>query len=397
MRCRLRFLVCLLLLASTSAAAFGQRPQRYESKNFIVQTDLPKEKADELLAKLETMLKLMSSYWGVPNRRQIECVVVKDLANWPTGSIDTRALPKLKSGGGITLANTQTRGNRTTLRAVAYSNDRFATVQHEAVHAFSYYSFGTVGPQWYAEGMAEMGAYWVEDSTEVTAPRYVTEHLRRQTKSLSIRQIVGGKDKTLSWKTYASRWALCHFLASNENYSKKFQPLGISMLSKKRGSFSSVYGRQKRELEFEFAFFLERLEPGYDVNRCRWDWDTRFRKLKPGKRLSGSIRADAGWQATRLSVETGKEYAFQADGTWKLSKDGEAVSADGLVDKSGRLEAVILTDMKLGETFPLGKTGSFKATESGELYLRCADKWNQLADNSGEIIVSMELANSQPR
>ena len=63
------------------------RPRDVRSRNFVLHTDLNDKDAEELLERLETMLKLISSYWGQPNRKIIECYVVKDLKNWPPNSL----------------------------------------------------------------------------------------------------------------------------------------------------------------------------------------------------------------------------------------------------------------------------------------------------------------------
>lgn len=382
------FVASLLLLASTLQAR-ADAPRKYDSKNFIVQTDLPEDEAKQLLQKLETMLVLVSKYWAVPNRQKIECVVIKDFKNWTNTPIDERAVASLRARAGVTLADFKRRGSRVSMRAVAYSIAKTSVVQHEAVHAYSYYAFGHCGPQWYAEGMAEVGSYWVEGETRVTAPRYVTRYLSR-TKRRPIREITTGDTARVgSWQNYAWRWALCHLLANNTNYSKRFRPLGLSMLAKKKGSFSSTYGNQIRELEFEYNFFLDHVAPGFDVGRCSWDWDTRFRKPKPGKTITAGIKADRGWQASKVRVQEGQRYKLSSRGEWKLTEAGDAVVPG---EPTAPIAAVVMKPkLQLGEPFDVPRSGEFTAKESGDLYLRCADEWTKLNDNSGEATVAIQL------
>ncbi|HCS50427.1 MAG TPA: hypothetical protein DIW81_02355, partial [Planctomycetaceae bacterium] len=49
------------------------------SKNFVMRSDLSDEESQELLKRLETMLDLISRYWGKKNAGIIEMYVVKDL------------------------------------------------------------------------------------------------------------------------------------------------------------------------------------------------------------------------------------------------------------------------------------------------------------------------------
>ena len=69
-----------------------------------------------------------------------------------------------------------------------------------------------------------------------------------------------------SWQNYASRWALCHFLAHAPNYSPQFLSLGRGLLTGQDVSFEQTYGAMARELSFEYLFFLEHLAPGYCVD-----------------------------------------------------------------------------------------------------------------------------------
>ena len=383
---------CLLLPAPGMFApcvVAAEAPRSYESKNFTIHTDLPKPEAEQLLVKLETMLGLISRYWAVPNRRRLECYVVADLTSWPAGTIDPRAIPSLRSGGGVTLADFRRAGNRTAMQAVAFAVARTGTVQHEAVHAFSYHAFGTCGPQWYAEGMAEVGTWWIEGKTTVNAPQYVTEYLRTATRP-TVREIVGGETQKLGWQTYAWRWALCHMLGNNTNYSTKFRPLGISLLTHKRLTFSGAYGRQMDQLQFEYDFFLDHVEPGFDAARCSWDWKTRFRTLKPGRTASTTVHADHAWQASGVRVREGQTYRITAAGEWKTAADAPAVSVSGDSEGHGALEGLILTRFQASVPFRLGASRTWTAGADGNLYLRCADSLSELADNSGSVEVSFE-------
>jgi len=276
----------------------------YSSKNFLVHTDLPPAKAKELLIRLETMLGHMTRYWGRPNRKTIECYVVDQLKSWPKGSIDPRALPSIQTNAGITLTSILTRGNRFAAKSRVYAVSRRGTPQHEAVHAYCAQTFGTTGPVWYSEGMAEVGNYWREkDSKAVHCNEFVVRYLRRS-KPKPLREIVHPDQATRdSWKNYAWRWALCHLLGNNPNYAPRFRPLGLALLTKKSGvTFQRVYGPMAREISFEYLFFLEHLERGYRVDLCHWDWKTKYRIPRGGGSVTAKILAARGWQPSRLRV-----------------------------------------------------------------------------------------------
>ncbi|MBX3437957.1 MAG: hypothetical protein KF861_10735, partial [Planctomycetaceae bacterium] len=241
-----------------------------QSQNFQIHTDLSQEEAHQLSGRLETMLRLVAAYWGRPHRGVIEMYVVQDFANWSAEQIarmEPTGVQAIRQGGGVTISETRISGNAFQSKAVVYAVADGGTPQHEAVHAYCTHAFGTCGPVWYAEGMAEVGNYWYEgDEKSVRAPPEVIRYLKRG-EPKPLQAIVDNPLETSgdSWQNYASRWALCHLLGHNPNYSARFKPLGLQLLdlSARDVSFWQIYGTQAQEVEFEYRLFLENLVPGY--------------------------------------------------------------------------------------------------------------------------------------
>ena len=257
-------------------------PRDYRSANFLLHTDLPKDEADELLKRLETMIGLISKYWGRPNRQPLECFVVRDLGAWPPGVFPPEGLAKIEEGAGVTL--TQTRVIRGTdeivsAKAVVYAVANRGIPQHEAVHAYCGQNFGHTGPIWYSEGMAEMGQYWRAGESRVNCHPEAVRYIRN-TEPKSLNAIVNAREITGdSWENYCWRWALCHLLANNPNYYDRFRPLGLGLLvNKPDATFESVYGSMSKEISFEYLFFLQHFDLGYEVTLTAWDWKTKFRR-----------------------------------------------------------------------------------------------------------------------
>lgn len=395
-----------VLLCATAAVAQSKRekakgekpegPADYRSEHFLVHSDLAPDDAKDLLDRLETMLSLISAYWARPCSGIIECYVVKDLAKWPAGQIPEEGLGHIKAGAGVTLTSTLTSGPGFLARSVVYAVADRGTPQHEAVHAYCGQTFGTTGPVWYSEGMAEMGQYWRKDDKSVHVHDVVIDYLRSSPPK-SLNEIVNGNEFTGdSWQNYAWRWALCHLLANNTNYAAKFRPLGLALLKKEPTSFEEVYGDMAEEIVFEYCLFLKHLEQGFRADLCSWDWKRKFRLPKGSTVITAKIKADHGWQPSGVLVTDSTPYKYSAAGTWQTSKEGAAVSADG-EEGGGRLLGAIMTDddgknFKLGEPFELGSDGAFTASAEGKLYLRCQDKWGELADNKGTLTVKIKAA-----
>ncbi|MEN6450757.1 MAG: hypothetical protein ABFC96_09715 [Thermoguttaceae bacterium] len=369
--------------------------QDYPSRNFLIHTDLSKAEANDLKQRLEAMLHMISSYWGTPSKGVIEICVVKDLANWPPeyqAKMEPRGIAKIQEGAGVCIGRTATRGRMWVGKAYVYAaaehrGDKGVPL-HESVHGYCDQAFGRCGPRWYAEGMAEMGHYWVAGVRGVNTLPHVLKYLRtcepRKLESLIVSDDqLGGK-----WEDYCWWWFLCFFLDNNNNYSAQFRALGRHILSGQKTTFQEVFGAQAKEMDFEFRFALQHLEQGLRIDLLTWDWKRKFvSNLTPGQRLSAIVHADYGWQPSSLTVKAGTTYEYRAKDTWSAGKDAKSVDADGAANGRGRLVGVLMKDYQLSEEFELGKSGSFTPAIDGDLYLRCRAPWAKISGNSGRMTV----------
>ncbi len=377
---------------NTPAADDG-KPTDYKTAHFLVHTDLPAIEAKDLLDKLETMLGLISKYWGRPPAGVIECFVVKDLSKWPNGSLDPRGRAKIQEGAGVTFTETLSLGNtKVASKSVVYACSEHGTAQHEAVHAYCGQTFGATGPVWYAEGMAEMGQYWRQGELSVQAHPEIIKYLRgSQPKTLN--EIVNSREITGdSWQNYAWRWALCHMLANNANYKARFLPLGLGFLNEQPVTFEEAYGAMAEEISFEYLFFLQHVQNGYRADLCSWDWKRKFIAPLPDATVNAVINAGRGWQPSGLTVKSGQAFNYSATGKWQTTTDATQVTAAGDSSGAGKLVGVLLSEFKLSAPFDLGESGVLNAPADGKLYLRCRDEWNKIDDNKGTMTVKFKLA-----
>ncbi len=359
----------------------------YRSQHFYIHTDLPAAEAQELLERLERMLALISVYWQKQAQGIIECYVVKDLANWPAGTLpDEDGRQMIASGGGITIS--QVLGN--TGKSTVYAGADRGTPQHEAVHAYCHQNFGTAGPTWYAEGMAEMGQYWRKDDKSVQVHDVVVKYIR-SSEPKTLNAIVNSNETTGdSWQNYAWRWALCHLLATNPNYAANFRPLGLGILNRRPVSFEQTYGAMADHISFEYLFFLQNLCNGYRVDLCSWDWNRKFLAMSSGSSRIVRIGAGRGWQPSGVLVRPDQTYEIACTGTWKIDPK-QSVSADGDEKGRGRLIGVVFKDFQLSKEFEIGADGTFSPPSDGQLHLRCNDDWSSIADNAGQISVKIAV------
>lgn len=370
----------------------------FGTPHFLLHTDLADDDAEALLDRLETMLELISKYWGRSSIGVIEMFVVKDLAKWPAGAIPEEGLASIRGGAGITVTRRIQSGDSFLSKSIVYAIADRGTPQHEVVHAYCGHVFGRPGPLWYSEGMAEMGQYWRANDFSVNANPGVIRYLRKS-EPKSLREIVYAKEFTGdSWQNYAWRWALCHLLATNTNYQTRFHALGLALLTNQPdASFEQVFGSMAKEISFEYRQFLRNVDTGYRADLCSWDWKTKFRLAKTGNTTQAKIDAGKGWQPSKLILTDGEEYEYSVSGKWSTRDNGPSFDADGDEGGHGRLVGALLTevngDYQLSESFDLGKFGAFKSPGPGNLYLRCRDDWSSIADNRDGVMVKLKLKN----
>ncbi len=369
----------------------GPRDER--SRNFLLRTDLSERRTAILLDKLETMLELVSDYYGRPLRQPIQCVVVENPAQWNVGEFPERAIGKIRNGEGMT--EYRRIGRQQT--AVVYSAANDAVVQHESVHGYCFLVFQTTGPLWYAEGMAEVGRFWEPENAAVHADPAILGFLR-DSDPQPIDDILN--ETSLAgelWKPYAWRWALCHLLVNNPNYATSFHAFSRELMNGYKGleaesnadavaAFRMVFGERGRELNFEYRHMLANLNGGLRVDLCAWDWRASHKPLSPGKETQIPIAAQRGWQPVGVRVQPGETYQISASGAWRIDRHGMETSADGMPGSgTGRLVGVLMHDYRLSDEFELGTLTTWTAPAEGDLYLRCREPMAALDDNSGEI------------
>ena len=210
--------------------------------------------------------------------------------------------PAMKSSNSVmTTTRTIERkdGDIVDVQSIVYSCDDHKVVQHECVHCFCNLAFGDAGPIWYAEGMAEMGAYWKPDELAVNIDPVVIDYLTNAEKKKLADIVAEGQITGDSWQAYAWRWAICHLLGYHPTHGVTFRKLGLEMMLHKEGaSFNSAFGGVAEQLSFEYDQFVENFGNGYRVDLCAWDWITQAAKLSGTERKKCEVKAQHGWQAS---------------------------------------------------------------------------------------------------
>jgi hypothetical protein len=225
----------------------------YRSKRFVVRTDLSQAQADAALTRLEQLVDQLEAYWGKPTKGPIEVRLVGKLDRWSPNELPADATEQLKQNAGTTLTEraTDEDGNVVSIESIVYATPDPRSYLHEAVHAYCWQTFGRCGPDWYAEGMAELWAFRMSGVSEKFAA------FLRENPPVTIADVVGDKLPTKTrWQAYAYRWALCQLLASDQRYAQQFQTFGRKLLNGENVDPLAEFAVELPSLEAGFAAFM---------------------------------------------------------------------------------------------------------------------------------------------
>jgi hypothetical protein len=367
-------------------------PRLVRSQHFAFVTDVSDREWAVIQDKLERMVKVLEVFLG---RRMtgvvVEGFVARDLDKFPTGLIDDEyGVEKIRRGEGVCV-NSRLGPQR---HARLYSCADHGVIQHECVHGLCHLTFGSSGPTWLAEGLAELGNYWKDGDQAIDVPPAIIAYLQNENPKRKLLDIaVPGRVVGDTWRDYAWRWALCHLLAKNPNYCDRFVPLAVGLMEERPGiSFTSVYGPVADEISFEYDQFLATIGNGYRTDLTAWPWKAKFHRLPEWGDGTVKIAAKAGWQPSRVLVEEGVRYAVDAEGKWQITPAGQPVDADGGEDGRGRLVGAVFSNFSLSREIQFGVNTTFEPPVAGQLFLRCRDAWTELGDNDGELEVTIRRA-----
>lgn len=256
--------------------------------------------------------------------------------------------------------------------------------------------------------------------------------LQRDVKKNGVRSIgqirnLTGNDFKDSVESYAWCWALCRFLDSHPATKEKFRGLAKSLMTTPPDeALRTFFGELNSTIEAEWALFASDIEHGYD-------FDSHAIAFQSGRPFESDLHiaevdSSRSWQTTLLKVEAGRTYSVFAAGQFDLESPlpretpvappkrppglgtvapgaGTAETQSKWISEAngvsiryhkgqplGRLLGAIHVEGKphsMLKTIPLGNSATFTASQTGTLYLRVNDRPESLANNRGEVSVSI--------
>lgn len=237
----------------------------YQSDRFLLNTDVVETAAEEQLKELNRLSERLEDYWGKKSHQKIACWWVADLKAWPADQIPSEAREKIKQRSAVTLTERAKLDDQVvSITSKVYSSAKAANLHHEVVHAFCWQTFGRCGPNWFAEGMAEVLAHEQDKAAGVQYFPWAIDYLRKDASSPTPSDIVSETESDRSlWQVYAHRWALCYLLKNHPRYATQFRDFSRQLLRGDEADFQRDFADVRKPLSRDYRQFLRDVGTGY--------------------------------------------------------------------------------------------------------------------------------------
>jgi hypothetical protein len=293
---------------------------------------------------------------------------------------------------------------------------------HEGTHGFMHLILGGAGPPWYMEGVAELlGTHrWQDgqlqlgyfpqsrDEVEMWGRTRIVQSDVEAGQVKSLDQIMDyGPTAHIDNAPYGWCWAAAAFLDGHPEFQQRFRQLKSSVRLDPvtfRSRFDQLYQEDRNRVTPQWQMFVEHLDYGYDLQREAIVY--RDSQPLPAGGSEAEVQADRGWQATGVRVEAGTVYRLSAAGRFQIAMRSQAWRSEpnGVTIEyyAGRPLGLLLAAVsdETGHTVsenmfldpaPVGLGTDVAFRQSGTLYLRVNDAPSQLADNTGQVTVTIGL------
>jgi hypothetical protein len=309
--------------------------RRLDGQLLTLYTDLPSSpEIDALPAIFDQALGQWCQFFAVPEftRRpwHVTGCLMKDRARFTAAGLLPADLPDFLHGF--------TRDNEIWIGEQPSDYYRRHLLLHEGTHAFMFAAFGTCGPPWYMEGMAELLAThsladgklrlgWFpphrEDLPMWGRIKLVQDGLAAG-RRLSLDEVLAiGPQAYLKNEPYGWSWAAAAFLDRHPKYRERFRKLPADLRQDDfNARFRERFSPDWSKLNDEWTLFVANLDYGYDFAREAIDFAPGQPLPAAGKPATGrkvSIAANRGWQSSGVAVEAGVEYRLAASGRYQVA------------------------------------------------------------------------------
>ncbi len=427
---------CFSTVFPADSGIFGSEIRTLEGTYLRLRTDLPSStEVDGLPAVFDAAVPLWCRFLGIsPNRCdgwKMDGCLIGDFERFERAGL-VREVPDLRTGFQL--------NRKLWVLEQASAYYRRHLLLHEGVHGLMAHVFHGLGPPWYAEGCAELLATHTlrDGKLEIgvipghrdEVPMWGRIKLIRDDiaagKGRSLRDVLGLQPGEYDApNAYAWSWALCVFLEGQPEFTgilggmTNVLPPGRTTSECAETFNERFYDRIGRDVrsQWEAAWidFAGRLDYGYDRERARIDDLSPGATRWNGRNHQWRVRPDRGWQNSGLRIQQGDAVRIAAAGrfrlgnrpaTWWSDPNGITIRYDR-GRPIGELQMTILPGPETSNANTAGDDYSrcpflnpvsigthceYTAPVGGTLFFRINDSPADLADNDGDVTVSLEKA-----
>ena len=396
-------------------AAAGIRKIR--SKHLTLYTDLPPQQSvDQLPAIFDLAVPSWTKFFD-RDRDQLDSwhivgCVMRDRKRFEDYGLLPASLPPFLHG--------YQAGDRVWVLEQPSAYYRRHLLLHEGTHAVMQHCFGSTGPAWYREGIAELlGTHRLQDGQlelgHFPQDKQEVEHWGRikllredieKGRALPILRIMDYRSRDFfKVESYAWCWALAVFSHRHPRLRSTFQQLQ-QQLDRHADEFTQSFLISLREtpheVETAWQLFLAHVDYGYDV-ASEAIVDRTSRPL-PAEGATVRIDAAKAWQSTGIMVSKGQRLRVEARGRYQVGQqpkpwwcEPQGVTIEyyqqrplgillGAIDDPGSP----IIDSPLAEPFAVGRQLERTAERKGVLFLRINERTDGLGDNKGALVVTVK-------
>jgi hypothetical protein len=289
---------------------------------------------------------------------------------------------------------------------------------HEGTHGYMSSVFGSCGPPWYSEAVAELmsthrlsedglqlaGFPQRREDVPMLGRIKLLQDARQEDRMITLADVRQFTPRSFRQNDgYAWCWATAAFLDGHPRYQKRFRNLHREVDSRDFPQrFRRTFATDWLEMQEEWSLFVNDLEHGHDLARTQIDF-------RSGEPLRGeqtvTVQADAGWQNSGIALKRGKPYRLHASGRFQIADQPNIWwSEPGGVSiryyrgmPLGILLACLRPDRPETPSAKhflhpqvIGLQGTFTPSVDGTLYLRINDSAGELHDNAGSLRVVVD-------
>lgn len=292
---------------------------------------------------------------------------------------------------------------------------------HEGTHCFCYYNYGTLGPPWLAEGLAEYLALhrWQDGQLEMAARVSNKEEIEYwgrvklvqdawfDGQPLALDQVLALKPADFpATESYAWSWVAVSLFANHPQLKHEFHQVLQDLPRQNVASWNQQLLRavplDAEQLEVQWQVDVSEMQYGFDFEKTAIQWTNVDANLSQPWKMN--VPADGAWHQSPFELSAGV-WKMTVTGQFRITDEGQPVISgpDGISlayaqgARLGMVQCAVpgengLLKRSSSLTRPMNAGSEFELTiaQPRQVFFRVNDDPSQLGDNQGQVTVELK-------